>query len=212
MEVYGTKPKIFTKDWWPYFWDYYKLHTISIILAIIAIIYSVSECKNQKNYDLQIDIITENQMSQESLDTLLSTLCENIDDVTENGKKEANINYIDMSENNDPQYIQAMHTKMMIELGYTDSFVFLISKKYSDVIRDNEMLIPASDWTKKESYDGYVISLNDCEILQNLGIDTNDLYIGIVSLRESDSKKNTEKNRPKQENGIKFAKFLLNEE
>ena len=25
MEVYGTKPKMFTKAWWGYFWDYFGL-------------------------------------------------------------------------------------------------------------------------------------------------------------------------------------------
>ena len=212
MEVYGTKPKIFTKDWWPYFWDYYKLHTISVILAAVAIISFVSDCKNQKNYDLQIDLITENQVSEETLDKLLDTVYEKIDDVTENGKTEAYINYLDMSENGDPQYMEAMHTKMMIETGYTEAFVFLVSKKYADYMSEVGVFKPSSEWTDSESYNGYLINLENCEILKDLGIDTGDLYLGIVNFRERDKKSEIEKNRPKQKNGIKFAKFLLNEE
>lgn len=212
MEVYGTKPKRFTKDWWPYFWDYYKLHTIGIILAAIAVISFISDCRGQKNYDLQIDVITENQISEEALNKLSDIVYENIDDVTQNGKTEAYINYLDMSENGDPQYMEAMHTKMMIESGYTDAFVFLVSKKYADYMSELGVFKPASEWTDSESYDGYTVNLQNCEILENCGIDTSDLYLGIVNFRERDKKSQIEKNRPKQENGIKFAKLLLNEE
>ncbi|MBR4720496.1 MAG: hypothetical protein IK057_01905 [Clostridia bacterium] len=212
MEVYGVKPKIFTKEWWPYYWDYYKFHTIAVIFVLIIIISTVNECKNQTNYDLTLDVITENYISQDTMDALLNTVCENVEDVTGNEKVEAYINYIDMNENGDPQYLQAMHTKMTFEASYTDAFVFLMSKKYADYMSENEIFEPTSKWTDKESYNGYVIDLTNCQTLQNIGIDTSDLYLGIISIRESDKKSKTEENLYKQKNGIKFAKFLLNEE
>ena len=209
MEVYGVKPKPFTKDWWPYFWEYYKLHTISAVLAAILLIFAVSECKNQKNYDLQIDVITENAVSQESLDALLDIVRKNIDDVTENAENEAYISYLNMSENINPQITEVMYNKMIIEAGYTEAFIFLVSQKFADYLSNEGVFKPSSDWTEEDSYNGYCMSLKDCGILQNIGIDTSDLYLGIVELRERDGKSAREKNLPKQENGIKFAKFLL---
>ena len=114
-----------------------------------------------------------------------------------------------MSENNDPQYFEAMSAKMMIEVGYTEAFVFLMSQKFADYMSDAGVFKPTSDWTEAESYNGYCISLKNCEVLETIGIDTSDLYIGIVELRERDGKSALNKNLPKQENGIKFAKFLL---
>lgn len=209
MEVYGTKPKLFTKEWWPYFWDYYKIHTIVCIVAAIVIISTINDCMHRTNYDLQIDVITENSVTQEALDNLTNIICENIEDVTCNGKNEAYITYIDMGENIDPQYSQAMYTKMTIEAIYTDSSVFLMSKKYADYMFENGILMPASSWTDAESYNGYAVSLENCEILENIGIDTSDLYAGVVNLRADDKEQLREKNRKKQENGVKFAKFLL---
>lgn len=209
MEVYGVKPKPFTKEWWPYFWEYYKIHTFFVVFAVIFLVAAISECKNQKNYDLQIDVITENAVSQEALDRLTDVASENIDDVTDNGKNEALVSYLYMNESDDPQYFEAVSTKMMAETGYTDAFIFLVSKKYADYMSDLGGFKPASEWTEFPSYNGYCVSLADCEIIKKLGIDTTDLYMGIVELRERDKKSEREKNRLKQDNGIKFAKFLL---
>ena len=212
MEVYGTKPKRFTKEWWQYFWDYYKIHTISSVLAIFVIISTVSECKKQINYDLQIDVITRNSVSQEALDILSNTAREKISDVTGNGENEVYVSYIDMGIEGDPQLMEAMHTKMMIETGYTEAFIFFVSKEYADYMSDTGVFKPASEWTSAKSYNGYCIDLKGCETIENMGFDTSDLYLGIVELRERDKVSEREKNRPKQENGINFAKFLLNEE
>lgn len=212
MEVYGVKPKIFTKDWWPYFWEYYKLHTFAVLIVAFFIISTLHECKNQIKYDLQIDVITENTVPQKALDALSDAAQKNISDVTENGKNEAYVNYLYVDESGDPQYFEAINTKMMVETGYTDAFIFLVSKKYADYMSELGVFKPASEWTDRPSYNGFCISLENCEILKNQGFDTSDLYLGIVELREREKAKERENHRPMQENGISFAKFLLNEE
>ena len=211
MEVYGIKPKRFTKEWWEYFWDYYKFHTIAAVFVIIALITTVNECAHRTNYDLQIDYISENQILPESANLLNALIEENIDDVTENGKKEVYVAQFDMGEHNDPQYTQAMFAKYSVEAMYTDSFVFLMSKKYADELSDAGIFEKSEIWTSAPSYNGYCVSLEACTKLEEIGIDTSDLYIGVIKIRERDRESEREKNRPKQENGIKFAKFLINE-
>ena len=212
MEVYGVKPKRFTKEWWPYFWDYYKLHLLAVIFAVIVLISALYECKKQIKYDLQIDIITENFVTEEAITSLTEFTKGNIQDVTKNGVTDAYVLYLDMGEEDEPQFMEAMQTKMMVEVGYTEGFVFLVSKKYADYMSEIGVSMPSSDWTEAESYNGYCIDLKGSKILENTGIDTSDLYLGVVAMRERDKEKDRKKNLPKQENGIKIAKLLIDGE
>lgn len=212
MEVYGTKPKRFTKEWWEYFWDYYKLHTIAVIILLVAITSAISECAHRINYDLQVDLISENPISADALNSLPAIIEEHIDDITENEKTEAYVTYLDMRESSDPQYTEAMVTKYSVELGYSEAFVFLVSQKYADNVIDAGAFEEAKSWCSADAYRGFCVSLKDCGYLKDIGIDTDDLYVGIVKMREHYKSSVREKNLPKQENAIKFARFLINEE
>ncbi|MBR4724106.1 MAG: hypothetical protein IK072_05180 [Clostridia bacterium] len=209
MEVYGTKPKLFTKEWWEYFWDYYKWHTILGVLLMIVLIASITECASRINYDLQIDYISEHKISDSSVAALTGLIEKNIDDINENGKNQAYVTVLDMGENLDPQYTQAMFTKYSVESGYTESFVFLVSKEYADRLSNEDVFEKAENWTSAPSYNGYCISLENCDVLKEIGIDTDDLYVGVIKLREREKKSEREKKLPYQKNGIKFAKFLV---
>ena len=54
MEKYGEIPKRFTKKWWEYFWDYYKIHTIATIAIVVAVASTISQCVNKIDYDLSL--------------------------------------------------------------------------------------------------------------------------------------------------------------
>ena len=206
MEVYGEKPKRFTKEWREYFWDYYKWHTIGTIVVLLLIISTITECANKKHYDLQIDYISETGMTMQTQDQLVSLMEKNIDDVTENGKVEAFLNYLDMNKDTDPQYVQAMATKFAVEMGTTEAFVFLVSKDYVEQL-EAEMFLEAKEWCDAEPYKDYFISLADCSALKDIGVNTDDLYVCVLKLSDGDS----DKKQLEQENGIKFAKFLIGE-
>lgn len=209
MEVYGTKPKRFTREWWEYFWDYYKWHTAAVIFILVVLITSVTECAHRINYDLQIDYISEHKISGDTVTNLTALIEENIDDVTENEKKQAFVTVLDMGDNSDPQYTQAMFAKYSVEIGYTDSFVFLVSKKYADSLIDAEIFEECENWTAAPSYKGYCVSLEDCSALKEIGMDTSDLYVGVIKLREREKASVISKKQSQQKNGIKFAKFLI---
>ena len=53
-EKYGVKPKIFTKEWWPYFWMYYKWHTIAILFVGVLAITWIVQCSRNVEPDLGI--------------------------------------------------------------------------------------------------------------------------------------------------------------
>ena len=86
-EKYGTIPKKITKEWWEYFWTYYKWHIIipfAIILMIVSTIYSQI---NAEKFDVILTYAGKMNYSQEMTEKLekeLSPLCSDVDG---NGKK-----------------------------------------------------------------------------------------------------------------------------
>jgi len=207
MEVYGEKPKRFTKQWWEYFWDYYKIHTIAVIFVIILTISTIVECANRVHYEMQMDFISEHGLTEEAQNNIIELMQNNTADITGNDKKEAFLFFLNMADLSDPQMAQAMQTKLMIEAGCSESYVFIVSKQYADYFEGSGEFLKTSEWTDKESINGEVISLKDCEKLKNLGVDTEDLYIGIRNIREDEKK--DENAGKKQKNEIEFAKYLL---
>ena len=211
MEVYGVKPKKFTKEWWGYFWYYYKWHTAGVLFAMFLIVTTLVQCVTQTKYDLQVDYITENYIISEQEEKLTQIIEANIDDVTQNGKAEAFLMTFNMAENNDPQMTQALTTKLFVELGYSDGYVFIVSKKYADMVLEHGIMEDTSVWAGDLANDSGVISLAGCKVLSDIGIDAEeqDLYIGVLKMRED--KKEDELEIAKYENGKKFAQFLINQ-
>ena len=210
MEVYGVKPKRFTKKWWGYFWYYYKWHTVGVLFACVLIVTSFVECATQTKYDLQIDFITEHGITLEQEEMLAEVIEENIEDVTGNGEKEAFVLSLNMTEG-DAQMTQALTTKLFVELGYTESYVFIMSKKYADMISEHGILENTDVWAGDMANDGQLISLKECKLMPQMWFDmeVQDLYIGVLKVREEN--KDNELELKKYENGKRFAQFLINQ-
>ncbi len=209
MEVYGVKPKKFTKAWWEYFWYYYKWHTVCGLVAACLIGTSCVQCATQTKYDLQVDFIAERNLAEENSVAIRSMAEGIVDDVTGNGKNDVFILTLDMSENSDPQIMQAMQTKMTLEMGYSEGYTFIMSKKYADIMVENDALERADVWAG-EDVEGYAISLAESRVLNEIGLDTADLYVGVVKMK--DDKKDDDKECAKYNNGVKFAQYLLGRE
>lgn len=210
MEVYGVKPKKFTKEWWGYFWYYYKGHTLAAVFASVLIITSLVQCVTQTKHDLQIDFITEYGITTEQEDALEALIAENIEDATGNGVNEAFVLPLSMIEG-DVQMQQALTTKLMIEFGYSEGYAFIMTKKYADIVVEHEIMEKTSEWAGELGNDSQVISLAGCKALSDIGIDAEaqDLYIGVLKLR--DENKDDELEIKKYENGKMFAQFLINQ-
>ena len=86
MERYGTVPKKFTKDWWPYFWDYYKWRVIGIALAIVIIVVTCVQCATREKYDFHILYTGRMTFSDNHVETIQNALNERIEDVDGDGK------------------------------------------------------------------------------------------------------------------------------
>lgn len=210
MEVYGTKPKKFTKAWWSYFWYYYKWYTIGIALMIFVIVYTCVDCSNQTKYDLIADYISGEPLTSDQEDGLKNIMESVISDASGNGITEANISDLSLGGLMDAQMIQAKQAKITIEPQFGDAFVFFLNKEHVITYSEYDSWEQPDVWTDKEPQDdGFTVSLKGCAVLENLGIDTSDLYITVRKLREDETDRELRKKQ--YDNAIKFARYLLNQ-
>ena len=206
MEYYGEKPKRFSKEWWDNYRYYYKTHTIVGICAILVLGYIIYTDVTATKYDIQIDYISELGIYQEHITKLEEVAEGAIDDVTGNDVCDAFVMNIDMAPTEDMQYGQAMQVKYITEQGYSEGFVFIMSKQYADNMSGCGLFEEASQWTEAEA--GIeCVSLAGCQELEGIGMPLDELYIGVRKLRDKES--DDEKAIAKYENGIKFAKSLV---
>ncbi|MDD6213926.1 MAG: hypothetical protein PUB42_01880 [Firmicutes bacterium] len=207
MEVYGEKPKRFTKEWWEYFWDYYKWHTIGVAFVLFIIAITAVQCANKIDYDIIIDYVSEFYLTDEDTENLRNLVQENIDDVNGNGEKQAQIVYINMSEDLDAQMLAAMQAKLVAELSCTDSYLFLMSEKYADQLSEYEMFDKPSEWAGTAAGDSDTVCLANSAALETIGLNADKIYIGVRSLRDSD--KDKKKEQIKHDTALKIAQYLV---
>ena len=97
MEKYGTVPPKFTKEWWSYFWMYYKWHTIGITFAALAIIVTLVQCATSIKYDTSITFAQPVAYETGQLDTISNDLSEIADDITGDNEKHIFTNSLQLS-------------------------------------------------------------------------------------------------------------------
>lgn len=209
MEVYGEKPKKFTKEWWSYIWLYYKWHFIGVAAVIFMVVTFLHECATRPSYDLQIALVTEPEVVMSQTDKMQSYAEGIVNDATGNGKNEVYILPICLSDESDPQSIQVGYARFTAEIAMPESYVFIMSREYADTVIKNGILERTEAWAPGVESDGYVVSLKDNEKLKEFGIDSsaNELYMGVVSLFEDNRENELEAAR--HENGVKLARSLL---
>lgn len=206
MEVYGEKPKRFTKEWWDNYFYYYKVHTIVGICVLVVIGYLTYTDLTATKYDLEIDYISELGMSSDQGE-FIENLAEGcIDDATGNEICDAFVMMLDMMPSNDVQYAQAMQVKLMTEPTYGEAFVFIMTKEYVDMMSEGDIFEDASVWCEEE---GEAVSLAGCKAFEGTGIPVDELYVAVRKLRDDEIDK--EKQIIKYENAKKFAKYLIDE-
>ena len=209
MEVYGEIPQKYTKEWWDYIWYYYKWHILSTVFAVVMIVTCFQQCANRPSYDLQIAMITEEEFYLTQTEGLKSLAESVISDATGNGENEVYILPIHMSDESDATTVQTGFARFTAEMAVPESYVFIVSRHYGDIVLKNEMLESTDVWADGAESDGYLVSLKGNEKLKEIGIDSDsvELYLGVVKLFEN--RKGDELEKERHENGVRFSRYLL---
>jgi len=150
MEVYGEKPKIFSKDWYGYFWMYHKTHVFFVIFLLILIVPFIYQHLTTPEYDLSVMIAGNRVVSDEVSDAIKGEIEALISDTNGDGEKNVDIQKMTFGDSSDPEYLLAQNTKVMAEISAGDAFLYLFSyDKANDFLNGEDaelMFVPTVEY------------------------------------------------------------------
>lgn len=216
-EHYGVKPKAFTKEWWPYFWMYYKWHVVAVVVMGIFVITGVTQCVNKEHYDLEVAYSGDKYYEDSVWTSIETELEEDIADIDDDGEKNIRISPIVTID--EPGYEEQNYTMQMKHVAELTSELMCVCiydkrtmEQYDESITDS-FCMPQEwlDFEVDEDMIGYsktgkacAVSLKNSSILKSAGIDCEDLYVLV--------KMNTDKsgeNNAVHENAVTVANNLV---
>ncbi|MCH5212563.1 MAG: hypothetical protein J1G06_06085 [Oscillospiraceae bacterium] len=224
-EVYGEKPKKFTKEWWPYYWMYYKWQTIGVIFTIVAILVTVYQCKNREKFDLTVTYgasATIDQSTVDKLEVVFSSMAEDSD-----GDGHPNVYFQQLNFANIPgteETDQALQTKLDMGMTEDDSMLYIFDGNELAIMaqrkNSGEIYMNVHDWLDDEEFErlseeeGKIIfnqeeipiavSIADSTIMKEHNINAKNMYV-LVRMNYKDE----EFPKSAQRSAIKIAKELL---
>ena len=211
MERYGVKPERFSKAWFLYIWDYYKIHIIVGIVILAAIIYTVIAINSKKEYDLTICFSGQQQISEESKSKIIDELKKHAKDI--DGDGEVNIAIYDypfIADYDDIEYKRALEEKFHLDLQAGETFLYIVSKDVLDSIKYRSevdgLFENPSRWIDGAEPEWDFGHIENSRILKESGILGDDLYIGLRNYRYSESE---EKDGAKRDNAKVAGKAIF---
>lgn len=197
MEKYGTIPKRFTKEWWSYYWMYYKWHTIVGIVALLAVLITAVQCAQTVDYDLYSLYIPPAAYDEARVAHISEQLAQSIDDMTGDGRALVNGSVIALSSitNVANDYDLAMVQKAYMELQVGDSYLFIINgnlmQEYvangtADYFEPVDAYLPDSFDRSKLNAMGMdvcrMVPLDGNKLFEEAGLPSKNMYLAVKSL------------------------------
>lgn len=192
-EKYGTIPKAFTKEWWEYFWTYYKWYVLIPLFIIIAIVFTAVQKGSMEKFDLTLTYAGNSYYNEEisaKIEENLSKLCPDLD-----GDGETKLSFVQYNftnETEDIQYEQALNNKLFLSIAEEQNFILVMDKEYAQRFAGDEsassVFAPLDDWldadySGKEIFsaneENYGIALSEIPLFKELGADYEDHYLFI---------------------------------
>ncbi len=217
-EVYGEKPKIFTKEWWPYYWLYYKWHTIAVLFVMMLVAIGISDCARKEKYDLKITYLGRVYYDTLQWDETEKLLEAKIEDANGDGKKNIGVMNLVIAEGEDyADQNYASYIKHDVSFSEDLAYVYIYDgAELKRALGGGELdgaFAKATDWLSVEVPDdklvysentAYAVSLKDSAVLKKAGLNSEDLYI----LVRYDAL-NSEKGNKAHENAVITANNLI---
>ena len=215
------KPKKFSKEWFPYFWHYYKIHTISALLILVLGVITVVEFANKIIYDMSINYIATNMIAYETTEKIVQNAEKSIDDTSGDGEKHVSFAQLNFTPEamQDLNQVTALENKLMSLFASTDEMLFIFDEMMlRDVLSMNAtegIFLPVKQWCTQNvaeenlfmfGNEAFAVKLTDGGLLNQMGIDASDMYVAVRMNYEPDN----EKLNLMLQNCIKFANVLLN--
>lgn len=192
-EKYGEVPKLFTKEWWEYFWDYYKWHTIAILSILLIAVVTIFQQATQPKYEFNVSYSADLSVFDESELALEKKMSEFVTDSDGDGKDGVNINQLTFIEGTqEPQVEYTMITKLQLEMTDENTIIYIFDDNKAKYLVDSEAMdgafLETNEWLDSEveeeklyTRDGkaYAVKLNGSKFLEECGIVYDNLYIAL---------------------------------
>lgn len=218
-EVYGERPKRFTREWWSWFWMYYKWHTIIAIIAVLGITMGIYQKVTEVKYDVNLTYMAQAQYIGENGEKMLTNaLLPFVEDVNGDGETHLYINEIVVSGDPNQTYMDVdLRTKHDLEFGDPYSYLYIYDTKEIEIIELSyglaEMFLPIAAWCDKEDAEVYIgndhiaygVSLKDSKIFKECMLGDSEGFYVFVKNDAIDE----EKNEISQKNAIALANELI---
>ena len=224
-EVYGVKPKRFTKEWWPYYWLYYKWHTIGVLFVVFAILITVYQCTHREKFDLVVTYgATANipQQTADELEAVFSAIAEDSD-----GDGNPNVYLEQLNFSNAPgmaETDQALQTKLDVGMTQDDTMLYIFDTDELAIMlnreQSGETYVNVQEWLGDEEFaklaaeDGKIVynqdeiplavSIADSSIMKEHNINSENMYV-LVRMNYKD----TGVSQSAQRSAVVIAKELL---
>lgn len=202
-EVYGVKPKKFTKEWWSYFWMYYKWHTIVIAVIAILVATTISQCVTSEKYDLTITYLGDKYFSDEEEEAFVNGLEPFIEDSDGNGENNIYFSELTIDERSgNEQMNMTMSMKHDLQITDEDTYIYIYNKEQLDKQLNrgytSDTYLSVDQWLASSVSDeylvcaedgkAYAVSLDGSLFMKKIGIDSSDMYLMIKNSNDSEDK------------------------
>ncbi len=194
-EKYGEIPKLFTKKWWEYFWDYYKYHAIVVLAVLLIAGVTIYQSATAPQYEFNVSYSADNYLLDESVAVLRNKMSEFVTDSDGDGKDGVYVNQIVFVEGGeDPKVEYTMISRLQLEIIDENTIVYIFDANKAKHLINNESMdgafLETDEWLTSNVNDerlytsdgkAYAVKLNGSKFLEECGISSDNLYIAVRS-------------------------------
>lgn len=121
------------KEKWNNFWYYYKKHVLIAIFVLIVAGFSIAQCANRIDYDLNISFYTSYGAPTEGIEKLETMMSEVTEDTNENDAVDVFIALYMANPNEMNEQTQAVNMKLMAEMAAGESMAYIFDETYKEI-------------------------------------------------------------------------------
>ena len=109
-----------------HFWFYYKLHTFGAIFVLILIAFTLQQCAARVEPDISIIVMAaKNVVPTDEQQKIIDYFSSITKDVNGDGKKSADIQFLSLGSDQDPQLVQAMTIKLFAAMSDSNTIIYI---------------------------------------------------------------------------------------
>ena len=182
------------KKWLENYWYHYKFHTFAGIFALVLLVVGVKSFTDRTEMDLSMVYFSDTTFSAETSDKFISSLkdLDIVKDLDADGEKYIHIEPVVHSFDIDAPLQQGSAEKLQTILYAGDHTLMLVHKyaleDYAQFFEDISDKAKDKDKTFRNPEEKYIsgISVEGNAFLEDMGINTKDLYVAMRRMREKE--------------------------